>query len=51
LPATPLDQQQVFGSNAKISKDLGWHPTVDLEEGLTRTIAWLKRLPSNYYST
>ncbi|MBI5606355.1 MAG: dTDP-glucose 4,6-dehydratase [Deltaproteobacteria bacterium] len=27
-------------SNAKIKKEIGWHPTVNFSEGLTRTIQW-----------
>lgn len=47
---TPLDQQQVFGSHKKIEQQLGWKPSVTLEDGIACTVTWLKQLPKNYYS-
>jgi GDP-D-mannose 3',5'-epimerase len=41
----PTKPQGVRGRNADLTKMkqvLGWEPTIDLQEGLTRTYAWIK---------
>jgi NAD dependent epimerase/dehydratase len=46
--------ERLLCNNAKASKLLGWSPTVTLEEGLRRTIAWVKdnldRYKTNIYN-
>jgi dTDP-glucose 4,6-dehydratase len=32
---------RLLSDNTKAKQALGWTPTIDLEEGLTRTIAWI----------
>jgi dTDP-glucose 4,6-dehydratase len=32
---------RLLSDNRKAKEVLGWTPTIDLEEGLTRTIAWI----------
>lgn len=43
--ATPLlhDIQTRVPDTSKIARAVGWHPAVDLEEGLRRTIAWMRQ--------
>ncbi len=40
VPDRPLDINVLVGSNAKARRELDWGPTVSLEEGLVRTIAY-----------
>lgn len=41
-PKRPLDAYALRGDNSKAKRLLGWEPKVDLEEGLKRTIGYLK---------
>ena len=38
--------ERLVGNNQKIRALTSWHPQVDLETGLARTVAWF-RLPEN----
>jgi nucleoside-diphosphate-sugar epimerase len=40
LPERPTEVPELAGDAAKAARLLGWAPTVGLEEGLKRTIAW-----------
>jgi nucleoside-diphosphate-sugar epimerase len=40
IPEAPTDTPLVVADTTRLAGTLGWHPRVDLEEGLTRTIAW-----------
>jgi len=41
----PFDVQKLLGDNRKAKKLLGWQPTLSIEEGLSRTIDWVKQNP------
>jgi len=41
----PFDVQKLLGDNSKAKKLLGWQPTLSIEEGLSRTIDWVKQNP------
>jgi len=41
-PARPGDLRRSCLDNAKASRVLGWKPSIDLEEGLSRTLAFFK---------
>jgi CDP-glucose 4,6-dehydratase len=45
-PGGEIDKQYV--DPAKLRKTLGWEPTVGLEEGLERTIAWYRDHPESW---
>ncbi len=38
----PLDARVLIGDNSKARKLLGWEPKYNLEEGLKKTIEYLK---------
>ncbi len=42
VPDRPGHDYRYSVDSSKIQKELGWHPEVDLEEGLRRTIAWYR---------
>jgi CDP-glucose 4,6-dehydratase len=42
-PAGEIDRQWLDSS--KLSTELGWEPTVELRDGLERTIAWYREHP------
>ena len=42
LPERPTEVPRLAGDPAKAARLLGWAPTVGLEEGLRRTIAWYR---------
>jgi UDP-glucose 4-epimerase len=44
LPVKPGEQRRSCLSYALANKILGWEPTVDINEGVKRTIAWTKTL-------
>jgi len=46
------DMSRSFGTYEKAKRDLGWHPTVSLEDGLSLTINWwkLNSIPLNLNS-
>jgi UDP-glucose 4-epimerase len=41
-PARPADPARNFVSYAGIERAMGWRPRVDLDEGLARTVAWMR---------
>lgn len=41
-PAQPGEQQRSVLSYEKIRRELGWRPSVSLEEGLERTVSWFE---------
>ena len=43
LPLPPDDPVRRCPDISRARKELGWQPTVDLEEGLRRTLAWYRR--------
>src|SRR5262249_43362490 len=38
--ARPGDQRYTSADTSKIRRHLGWHPRVELDEGLARQVAW-----------
>jgi nucleoside-diphosphate-sugar epimerase len=42
MPDRSWDTELWLADVAKIERELGWRPTVDFEEGLVRTAAWLR---------
>lgn len=42
MPKRPLDAYVLIGDNSKAKRLLGWEPRTDLEEGLRKTIEYLK---------
>ena len=42
LPAAPGDLPRTWASTALAAADLGYAPRVELEEGVARTVAWLR---------
>ena len=44
LPARPKEVRDAFCTDEKAQRLLGYHPTVDLQEGVRRMIAWAKEL-------
>lgn len=40
LPCRPGEVMHFYSNNTKAKKILGWHPKIDLDEGLRRTIKW-----------
>ena len=43
LPYRPGEMWRMVGDNTRARQTLGWQPTVSLDEGLRRTIAWCAR--------
>jgi len=37
---TPGDQMGIYGDNAKLRKDLGWHASTTFEDGMKKMIDW-----------
>jgi UDP-glucose 4-epimerase len=44
-----IDIGDYYGDFALIESELGWHPTVDLREGLTRTVEYYRKHYRNYW--
>ena len=44
----PFDVQKLLGDNRKAERLFGWQPTVSIEEGLSRTIDWVKQNPLEF---
>ena len=42
IPAAPTDKPLVVADVSRLSTEVRWRPTISLDEGLTRTIAWWK---------
>lgn len=42
--------KRLLSDNSRARKHLGWQPQVDLDEGLRRTIAWMKEHLARYHS-
>jgi nucleoside-diphosphate-sugar epimerase len=42
VPALTHDIQTRVPDTSKAERVLGWRPSVDIDEGLQRTIAWLR---------
>jgi UDP-glucuronate decarboxylase len=42
LPNRPTEIWRMYADNTRARETLGWHPSVKLEEGLTRTIEWFR---------
>ena len=42
MPDRSWDTELWVADVSKIERDLGWRPTVDFDEGLARTAAWLR---------
>lgn len=40
-----IDVKAVVLDNSKIRNELGWHPVIEINEGLKRTWEWIKKLP------
>jgi nucleoside-diphosphate-sugar epimerase len=55
LPERPTEIHRMYCDSSKAREVLGWKPTVSLDEGLDRTIAWytaeLDRSPSSSFLT
>ena len=45
-----IDIGDFYASYDKINRELGWRPTVGLEEGLTRTLDFYKRYRNQYWT-
>jgi UDP-glucose 4-epimerase len=45
-----IDIGDYFGSAAKIKRDLGWVPHINLREGLERTVAFYRQNGDQYWS-
>lgn len=43
VDGTPGDQFGIFGSSALIERELGWEPTINLEEGIKNMTEWAVR--------
>ena len=43
VPSRTSEIEHLYCSTDKASVLLGWHPTVDLEEGLAHTITWFRQ--------
>ena len=43
IPAAPTDMPLVVGDVTRLTTDLGWTPSFDLDRGLARTIEWWKQ--------
>lgn len=43
-PARRGDQRATGADTTKLARDLGWRPTIGLDEGLARQVAWQKAL-------
>ena len=41
-PARPADPARNFVSYERIKRAMRWSPRVDLDEGLNRTVAWMR---------
>ena len=42
MPDRSWDTELWVADVSKIERDFGWRPTVDFDEGLARTAAWLR---------
>ena len=42
VPDRPGHDRRYAIDHSKISEELGWHPTVDLSEGLAETVEWYR---------
>jgi len=42
LPMQPGDVPRTFADLSRSSRELGYAPKVPLEEGIRRTVAWMK---------
>jgi len=42
--ARPGDQRYTFADTAKLQRHVGWQPTIGLDEGLARQVAWQRSL-------
>jgi nucleoside-diphosphate-sugar epimerase len=43
-PARPGDQRHTSADTTKLQRQLGWHPSIGLDEGLARQVEWQKML-------
>jgi UDP-glucose 4-epimerase len=45
---TPRDQFGIYGDSSLLQRDLGWKPTVALEDGLAEMAAWVREFGNIY---
>jgi nucleoside-diphosphate-sugar epimerase len=43
-PARAGDQRSTYADTSKLQRHLGWKPTVSLDEGLARQVAWQRQI-------
>jgi UDP-glucose 4-epimerase len=46
-----IDIGSIYVDDAKIHRALGWQPTIDMREGLTRTVAFYREHRAHYWTT
>ena len=39
---------ELISDNARIRTDVGWRPAVSLDDGLWRTIDWIRKNPQHF---
>ena len=44
LPSRPFDVAVNILDSSRLRHETGWQPTIDFEEGIRRTVEWIKRL-------
>ncbi len=43
IPTSPTDPQLLVANTRRLNEEVGWHPTYDLDTGLTHTIEWWRK--------